>query len=290
MRRDGARSALPLYMKVAGHMIAGLSAVYILSRAVSFLSDSFVAVDSALFQAILTGGGAAVIAIAAGILAWRTYKAASEHTAGARAVTSGFALAIVLAGMMPATSYLETAIAYTKIASTEKDEAPSLVIDGRDVTLKGTIGYGTSRRVAEAIRKHPEINRLVLESGGGRLAPAIALAEIVKAHELAVHVPNLCASACTLPLVASPDRSAGEKAHIGFHAFSLADAEDRENEHVARLFERHWTELADTRIDREFLVSAWSRPASSIWYPARSTLNDAGVFSPASPAVAISGK
>jgi hypothetical protein len=97
--------------------------------------------------------------------------------------------------------------------------------------LEGPIVAGDGERLREslndAIAKHPDHRmRIVgLDSPGGLLSEALAMAKIVHARGLATIVPKnaTCVSACVLVFAAGNQKTFAVTAHIGVHGASQAN-------------------------------------------------------------------
>jgi hypothetical protein len=95
---------------------------------------------------------------------------------------------------------------------------------GPDGVLKadGAIEVGASRRFAEELARHGgRITALSIDSPGGSLEDAMAMARMARERGLATSVPAgaTCASSCPLVLAGGVTRSVGEGATVGVHQF-----------------------------------------------------------------------
>ena len=88
---------------------------------------------------------------------------------------------------------------------------------GAEAELSGTISDGSSAVLRAFLDQNPKIRLLHLNSPGGLLNEGLRLARLVHDRGLPVIVDHSCASACTLVLLASPQRWARPGALIGFH-------------------------------------------------------------------------
>lgn len=96
--------------------------------------------------------------------------------------------------------------------------------DGR-LALTGRIVQGTAEAFAAVLRERAEdVNTVVIDSPGGSLEDAMAMARLIREKGYATDIPDgaLCASSCPLLFAGGIARSAGAKASIGLHQFYAA--------------------------------------------------------------------
>lgn len=165
--------------------------------------------------------------------------------------------------------------------------------DGATLYFAGEIdlaGYNAFHALATARRG---AKRLVISSPGGEVMAARLMASIVNRQHLAVHVEHLCASACTIVLMAGADRSMGPAARIGFHQSYVAalppppavkesaDSKISGNPRPAQpdagapgLFGDAMMRriMADAGVDTAFIGHALATPPDDMWYPAADEL------------------
>lgn len=93
----------------------------------------------------------------------------------------------------------------------------------------GSIDVGAAQRFAEEIEMRGEyVKRLALNSPGGSLEDAMAMARLVREKGFATDVEDgaLCASSCPLVLAGGAARSVGEKGAVGLHQFYAGSQPD----------------------------------------------------------------
>lgn len=98
---------------------------------------------------------------------------------------------------------------------------------GGVLAATGTIDVGSSARLAAELDSRGEYVRTVsLDSPGGSLEDAMAMARMIRERDLATLVPDgaLCASSCPLVLAGGTTRSVGQKAAVGLHQFYSGSA------------------------------------------------------------------
>ncbi|WP_424814025.1 hypothetical protein [Roseococcus sp. YIM B11640] len=87
------------------------------------------------------------------------------------------------------------------------------------IVVTGRISPETETAFAAAVRSNPNA-RVVLNSAGGSLNPALAMGRLIHERRLQTVVPDGrgCFSACGLIWIAGAERHIGTGARIGFHA------------------------------------------------------------------------
>ncbi|MCO6391388.1 hypothetical protein GTW25_10140 [Aliihoeflea aestuarii] len=93
---------------------------------------------------------------------------------------------------------------------------------GGVLAATGSIDVGSSTRLAAELDARGEYVRTVaLDSPGGSLEDAMAMARMIRERDLGTLVPDgaLCASSCPLVLAGGTTRTVGEKAAVGLHQF-----------------------------------------------------------------------
>lgn len=93
----------------------------------------------------------------------------------------------------------------------------------------GSIEAGAADRFAVEIAARGEyVKTVALDSPGGALEDAMAMARLIRERGLSTEVPDgaLCASSCPLVLAGGTHRRAGEKAAVGVHQFYAAGTEE----------------------------------------------------------------
>lgn len=96
---------------------------------------------------------------------------------------------------------------------------------GGIMSAEGSIDVGAARRLASELEERGEYVRVLsLNSPGGSLDDAMAMARLVRERGIATEVSSgaLCASSCPLVLAGGTTRSAGDKAAVGLHQFYAA--------------------------------------------------------------------
>jgi hypothetical protein len=100
---------------------------------------------------------------------------------------------------------------------------------GGVLQAEGAIDQGSADRLAKELEARGEYVRIVsLNSPGGALQDAIAMAKLIRERKLDTEVPDgaLCASSCPLIFAGGVKRLAGKEAAIGVHQFFATTAKD----------------------------------------------------------------
>ena len=79
------------------------------------------------------------------------------------------------------------------------------------------MGFGTTNLVRAALKRHPGIEGIELDSPGGSAAEGFALAALVRDRKLDTYVQADCASACVLVFAGGRERLAAPSARFGLH-------------------------------------------------------------------------
>ena len=91
--------------------------------------------------------------------------------------------------------------------------------------MTGTIEPGAAQRFAGEVAAHGDrIRTISLESPGGSLDDAMAMARLIRGKGFATEVADgaICASSCPLVLAGGAQRHVGQRAAIGLHQFYAA--------------------------------------------------------------------
>lgn len=151
----------------------------------------------------------------------------------------------------------------------------ALAADGRSVTLSGPFGSGAAARFERMLQRAPKLERVLLDSPGGRIYEAHTIAAQVRARGLATRASADCASACTLVFIAGAQRSLAPGARLGFHRASVPTLnpvhEQLANGRLAELY-------SDAGLPQDFVFRVLATPSSRLWFPGADLLVAAGVL------------
>lgn len=140
--------------------------------------------------------------------------------------------------------------------------------------LTGDIGYDLLARFEAT--PATGVSAVDLDSAGGQVFAARALAQRVLARGLSTQVTKRCYSACTLIFMAGAHRDLGPEGTLGFHGYSLKayplPIDVAKEEAIDRAF------LRDRGVSASFSTRAFATPHRDIWRPDRKVLAAAGVL------------
>jgi hypothetical protein len=152
--------------------------------------------------------------------------------------------------------------------------------DGRSLLLSGTLGAGSADKVHELLANAPGVRLVRLQSAGGRLFEAESIAADIRQRRLNTYVDGLCASACTMVLLAGRQRGAAPGARIGFHRPSFAGVDDDRAVDADALMRYY----RNAGMARTFIDKVRATPSHTMWFPPRKELERHRVLTPALPA------
>jgi hypothetical protein len=148
--------------------------------------------------------------------------------------------------------------------------------DGRKLRLEGPIGLGDAARVRRLVGEAKGVRIVELDSPGGRLVEAVAIAEVVRGGSWNTRATGDCESACTLIHMAGSRRQLMPGARLGFHRASTGTLnpvwDNLANRELARVYRE--AGLPERMIERTLAT-----PASLMWHPTRDELAGAGLLS-----------
>jgi hypothetical protein len=158
--------------------------------------------------------------------------------------------------------------------------------DGRDLSVRGALAAGASERFRALLEASPAVRRVVLSSPGGRMFEAERMADLIRQRRLDTRVEGICESACTHLLIAGRERTAPERARIGFHRplFPGNDAWEREGVERAR------ANFLAAGVKRDFVDRALATPPESLWFPDPVQLVEANVLTGSDVFVTTNGE
>ncbi|UXH80144.1 hypothetical protein [Roseateles amylovorans] len=241
----------------------------------------------------------ALVLIQLSIAAWAligTWRSAGRHTA--RGGSAGWALAArvmvgvglvrLLAGVAETAPAMEERLAYLsgkQVAGGAATVTP--LVGGGVLLLSGGINDGTAMALRSALLRHPNAHTLVLESGGGWVREGTRLAEVIRSHRLNTYVEGVCASSCTIALLAGQERTAGAMAKVGFHAARglgaspsgggrAGAANPADDSAFGQIYRQ-------AGLPEDFIRRALSTPFESMWFPEFDQLLKAKVLTRVGP-------
>lgn len=151
-------------------------------------------------------------------------------------------------------------------------------LEGDNIVVVGTLAQGSAAAFEEAVNRS-DASTLRLTSRGGRIAEAERIADLVKKARLDIEVEGVCASACTVVMLAGRRRSVRPGARVGFHQSTFSGngpADDRLQSQSLR------TRFRKAGVNENFIRKAFSTRSDTLWYPTEEEMLDAGFLTTAS--------
>lgn len=143
------------------------------------------------------------------------------------------------------------------------------------VMLSGDIDFVMFDALEDALAEHETLKRVALDSHGGRVFAARAIARLVRENKLDTHVEGMCASACTLVYIAGQTRSLGPSGRLGFHGYAsqsniqVNDATQEEAKDRATFLARG--------VSAAFVDKMFQAAPQDMWFPSAQELLEAKV-------------
>ena len=172
-------------------------------------------------------------------------------------------------------SLFEAPIAGQAIAGTIEQVGPppwGVRVDGTVLLVSGLIRRGIANAAEEVLRQNNELTVVDLDSVGGDVREARAMAHVIQKYKLATRVSRLCGSACTDVFAAGQERLLLPPGRLGFHS----------------CHPHFWFDKCDKETELEFFKSLgvdedfirkWQRvPNTDAWYPTGAELLAAHVI------------
>ena len=145
--------------------------------------------------------------------------------------------------------------------------------DGSALIVEGPITDGAFANFQRALRAYPIARHVILKSPGGLMFEADRIAHVVRERRMTTYAQTLCASACTVILLAGRDRTAAPGTRVGFHRpnVSLSRTPARTLQLTRRLYER-------AGLAASFTARIYATPFETVWYPGVDEMIAAGVL------------
>jgi ATP-dependent protease ClpP protease subunit len=164
-------------------------------------------------------------------------------------------------------------VVYASLQDAEQPTRFELSSDRRRLAMLGPITFASADEFRRLLDDYPQIQTIDLSSPGGNVLSAFAIVDDVKRRRLNTNVLSRCSSACTLILLAGPERTAPADARIGFHAsdsvrYGVTDSSLR-------------TYFLDFGLSEAFVARVMKTPTTSMWYPSIETLLDERILTQA---------
>ena len=174
-----------------------------------------------------------------------------------------------------------------------------LYFDTENSEITDEISSGHEEELLTILKKHSEVDTLVLNSSGGVLWVASDMADVVIDAGLDTHVELSCASACVTVFLAGTKRSLALGGKIGFHkSYWEADSieeyyeSEKESEGWSSFFDfaswlyedtqaeifKRFEYLIERGVTPKFVVETLKAGSDGMMYPRRDKLLDGGIL------------
>lgn len=150
--------------------------------------------------------------------------------------------------------------------------------DGHTMHFNGTISLGSSKALQRSLTINPGVTQLVLQSDGGNIYEARGMAAVIMQRQLNTRAEQECSSACTIVFMAGLKRTLGQRGKLGFHGYRLETNTFIPNVDIAKEQEKDRQFFLARQISAPFLDRIYNEAYSSIWYPDRAQLINAGII------------
>lgn len=145
--------------------------------------------------------------------------------------------------------------------------------DGAEIEMRGGIPAGSSRDVIAALRAHPNVKVLHVNSDGGRAYDALKIAAEVERLKLTTVVDLTCESGGTIVFLAGQRRVAMHSSRIGFHRATVGGPSVALAQPTNDQLASYYTKRG---VKRAFVDNILSTPGASMWRPSLASMVEAG--------------
>ncbi len=144
--------------------------------------------------------------------------------------------------------------------------------------FSGTVDFGLTAALRELVEAHPTIKRMTLDSTGGYIAEARGVVTVLRAHDIATHVEEHCASACALIFAGGAKRSLAAGARLGLHGYAMRN--DRNFGMIDPRVEmrRDLAIYREQSVAEDFVAKLADLPQTPMWYPDHGELETSGMI------------
>lgn len=188
-----------------------------------------------------------------------------------------FAVTFVQAGDALVQLRRPTTDAPRLISSAEAVVMP-LSADGRVLSVSGVLSFAHNQALKRTLDSHSSVRTVLLDSEGGRVYAARAMALTVQQRGLDTRVETRCLSACTLVFLAGAQRSMGAEAKLGFHRYIMAKKQPGRAPQLELELDRDRQYFLARGVNEAFVSRMFKASHQAIWYPQRHELQESGVL------------
>ncbi|MBF0622012.1 MAG: hypothetical protein HQL54_08800 [Magnetococcales bacterium] len=145
--------------------------------------------------------------------------------------------------------------------------------ENKTILIDGDIGYGIKEDLEKSLKQHPNTESIMIRSQGGYMWAGRELHRLIRNHGIKRMVAwQQCDSACTLVMLAAPERYATSDTSIRFHAPYYPVSTAMEIEREREIDRGHY---AKAKLSRHFFNQAYSVAFPEFWTPSIETLIEA---------------
>lgn len=149
--------------------------------------------------------------------------------------------------------------------------------DGRTVSISGTIALGITRSFSNRLKRHPDVQTVMLASDGGNIFEARGLSKLIRTNGLDTLVERQCNSACTTVFVGGRKRTLAEGAVLGFHQYRVEADYAVLGTNPATQQQRDRALYSEQGVKAWFLEKMFNAPPDRLWFPSTQELLSSGV-------------
>lgn len=175
------------------------------------------------------------------------------------------------------------ALGHDPLGSTAK---MSVSRDGQALIVNGLLSQGVANKFEELLDAVPGVKQIILTSEGGRMFEAVRMAAMIRKRGLDTRVDDYCISACTNVLLAGAERTAPNRARIGFHQPRFPGVEGGQ---LRVMIEQMRSEYLAAGVNPQFVWRALMTPADGMWFPSSDQLIAANVLTGSDIVITASG-
>ena len=144
-----------------------------------------------------------------------------------------------------------------------------LLPSGTELEVRGNFNAGIASRLERALRDHPGVRFVHLNSRGGWVLEGSRMADVIQSKRLGTYTATGCYSACVLAFVAGAPRILNPDARLGLHS---ASAEGMDPFMIEKVNDGYKATLLRHGVSKDFVSQATSAPSTSIWVPSPTDL------------------
>lgn len=155
---------------------------------------------------------------------------------------------------------------------------PTMSADKTTVYINGDLDFIHSEDLINLLKTHGNISTVELDSNGGLVYAARAIALNINKYGLNTHVEKQCNSACPIAFMAGKQRTLGEKGALGFHQYKLERLQPLQIKSITAEQTKDRAYFLQQGVSQGFLKQLYQSDHDNIWQPDRQILLKAGVI------------